>query len=187
MGRMHSEMKNPNKVKAKERILELKDEVEKLIKQIGEKELRKILENYFGLFPKESKKFIEIIENFDYEKIGHHTTPKKWFFESPAPKRRRGERGKMVDVPMTERINEIKKEYECIKYTIEQYRNLPDDLKEIALDKWYKDHKGNEDRDYRMYVDGKMLGAKSANAVSCLILSKRWMASEGTIQKYVTR
>ena len=180
-------MKKPYKVKAKERILKLKDEVEKSIEQIGKKETQKILENYFGLLPNESRVFINIIENFDYKEIGHRTTPEKWFFEAPSPKRRRGKRGKMIDVPMTERINEIKKDYEYIKYTIQQYRNLPDDLKEIAIKKWYKYHKGYEDRDYRKYVDGKMLGTKSADAVSYLILSKRWMASEGTIRKYVTR
>jgi vacuolar-type H+-ATPase subunit H len=184
---MNSEMKKPYKVKARGRILKLKDEVDKSIEQIGKKEVRKILENYFGLSPEESGNFINIIENLDYKEIGHHTIPEKWFFEPPRPKRRRGKRGKMVDVPMTERINEIKKEYEDIKYAIEQYRNLPDDLKKKAIKKWCKDHIGYEDRDYRDYVDGKMPGTKSADEVSYLILSKRWMASEETIRKYVTR
>ena len=47
-------MKKPYKVKARERILKLKDEVDKSIEQIGKKEVRKILENYFGLSPEES-------------------------------------------------------------------------------------------------------------------------------------
>ena len=180
-------MKKPYKVKAIERILKLKKGVEKSIEQIGEKEVREILEDYFGLFPKESKKFIEIIESLYYEEIGHHTTPQKWFFDSPSPKRRRGKHGKMVDVPLTERIKEIKEEYKYIKFTIEQYRNLPDNLKEIAIKKWRNDGKGNEDGNYANYVDGKISDTKSANEISFLILSKRWMASEETIRQYVNR
>ena len=178
-------MKKPYKVKAVERILELIEEIEKTIGQIGKKEVRKILENYFGLFPKESRNFIEIIENMDFDEVGHHTIPKEWFFESPSPKRRRGKRGKFVDVPTTERISEIKEEYKIIKATIEHYRRLPDELKKRVINRWHKDLKDYEDKDFRKYVDGKMPGTKTADAVTYLILSKRWMASEGTIQKYV--
>jgi len=140
-------MKLPYKESAMKRIDKLKKDIDKSISQVGEKKVRKILENYFGLSREDSTEFIKLIDKLDFIEAGYDTVPEDWYFKEVGLIYKKGKDGKKR---MSETVGhlsqQIYREREEIRNRIIKFRKLTDNLKHIAIKKWPEEY-----RSYIMY------------------------------------
>lgn len=134
----------------------------------------------------------QIIEDI-IRRLDSDILPSDWFFKSAKvynqkyaqEQKRSSKKSKEKELKETliQHSSKIRLERDEIKYTIEQFWELPDNIKEVLLDRWPSE--------YRIYINkepidtgDEMIDNYTATYIADIILAKRYKSTPGTIYKY---
>lgn len=133
-------------------------------------------------FQKAIKKFVDkdilahIIEDI-IRRLNSDILPDDWFFKSAKNIQKQSSK------KLIEYSSQIRSERDKIKYTIEQFWELPEDIRKILLDMWPSE--------YRKYLNKKPINTGDeiiddyiSTDVANIILAKKYKSTPGTIYKY---
>jgi hypothetical protein len=149
-------------------------EIKKHIKLHGDKKLRTELCHNAGLSHEDAGNLIDIIGNIVPD-ISYDALPGEWFFQM-APKAGKSN-------ILKNQKDKIRREREEIQYTIKQFRDLNNDLKEVVLEWWpeeYHNKLQNKEIDDGDEIRDKFSETEIANEV----LAGRYGSTVETINTY---
>lgn len=170
-------MKRPYKDTIYDKISQRKKEIDKYIIRLGERNVMRILQEQFALSRKDSSEFIRIIQDMVCG-LNYEALPCEWFFRD------------FIDIknhtltPLTKYAHRIRREGTEISHSIEQFRKLPDDVRDSALERWWP-------KEYLKYLQqegidrrGKSCDQFNVTEITNIILAKRYGCEPNTIETY---
>ena len=166
-------MKGEDEKTTIKRIAELKDEVEKYIKILGDEKIETILIKKFALSKKSSTSFIQIIEEM-IPGVHHDAVPLDWFFQ----------RKMRLSKNLKDHSPDMRREYPEIRYTVQKFRKLPDELQQQLIEHWPEK--------YHDFILKKFISASNrsvheykSSEVAKKLLADRYYTTFDTINTYL--